>query len=584
MATSTNKNHFMYAFFTKSDFIKELYIEHDTKFTLEPIYNVPDRLSLVMTLQRLPKQRWIVCEIIRTLEDGNIVVQVGLTNNEIQGLDTEQFVIDNETNRKIVHESLTNLLSLKSIFIRNDSSPRVIGIAYIPIEIITAKLIEKPLSMVISTNLSRTMFTTLPRNTTDMMRQVSKDVKTTVNLAKKDTVVNVGLDFNYGSEDELRKIWTSRDRQPEECTIELYLVMESHKNKLSFTHEIDALIKSNLNINAKFFISPNLPHTTEEIYNFLCATIQKLPNIVLLEIDFKGRSTLLSDDSFVRETYDVWSILSGLKGLYSLHMMNVHNLSWKPFFHCLEKMPNLTELLFTRIVFVSSPSPQEQVTFVDAFATILRNSKITKVGVRDSCLIDKEYAVDEIALALDGITQVTYFDISDNDTYAEPTFFRDIFTPRMIRLGHLKTLDISYNELGNEGLRDLLPILRSLPNLEILNLSDTSITLTPLIQEELIEVFQGIRNLKTFYISGNTLNEQAIAVLLPILRSLPNLEELNLSHTQLNIDLLINKGLLDTIQQSLKKLRKLIIKQNKISKDDIYLIRNILPKVEIISN
>jgi Ran GTPase-activating protein (RanGAP) involved in mRNA processing and transport len=153
----------------------------------------------------------------------------------------------------------------------------------------------------------------------------------------------------------------------------------------------------------------------------------------------------------------------------------------------------------------------------------------------------------------------------------------------MQRLGHLKTLDISNNQLGNEGLRDLLPILRSLPNLEILNLSDNYITLLPIMQEELIEVFQGIRHLKTFHISGNTLNEQAITVLLPILHSLPNLEELNLSATRLNRDLLMNKGVLDTIRQSLKKLRKLIIKRNKISKDDIHLIREILPKVEIIS-
>ena len=171
--------------------------------------------------------------------------------------------------------------------------------------------------------------------------------------------------------------------------------------------------------------------------------------------------------------------------------------------------------------------PYNQEEFIRIVRDVLRGSNIRTIGLHenhDSCVIDMEYLIDEIALILEGITTITSFDVSNNYMYEEPTIFQESFIPSMRSLRHLKEFNISNNDLGVAGLTDILPMIRSLPNLEILNLSNNGIPLDVIMLEGgLIPVLRGLRNLKKLYIEDTVLSEPDIRV---IQLALPNIEVL----------------------------------------------------------
>jgi len=95
---------------------------------------------------------------------------------------------------------------------------------------------------------------------------------------------------------------------------------------------------------------------------------------------------------------------------------------------------------------------------------------------------------------------------------------------------------------------------------------------------------QKLVNLKSFDISFNNLGDEGLDDLLPILRSLVKLEELNLSFTQINVGMIMKpEGLLSVLNR-LRYFKKLTLSDNKLSQNDIELIKErLLKKVEIIN-
>jgi Ran GTPase-activating protein (RanGAP) involved in mRNA processing and transport len=96
----------------------------------------------------------------------------------------------------------------------------------------------------------------------------------------------------------------------------------------------------------------------------------------------------------------------------------------------------------------------------------------------------------------------------------------------MLNLVHLKEFNISSNELGEEGLNDLLPILRGLPNLETLNISDNEISLEVILDYDgLIPDLLRLTKLKTLYIGDNGLSDDDIALIQEVLPRVEVLEK-----------------------------------------------------------
>ena len=534
MTTVEIGKHNICGFFDEEHIIKQLKICDCMNFRLEEdaTYKEKERLSLIQKLDTLPSTVvWIVCEIVNMLEDKTIVIRPGLSNNEeIEGLKKGMTVIEYETNRKIVYVNLADIKDLELPFMSRESSSGVIGVAYIQIKMLrTSLMTEKPLGMVLATNMFSRVSDKLNKEQRDMLRFLSPQTKQTVDSFRKQTIFNLNMDYDYGSIVELRKLWTQHNKKPEDCTIDLYLVMENDQGNLRFTRGIDALIQSNAKISARFYIPDALEGTEQQIYDFLFTSINRLQNIVSIEIDFKNRHFL--NTSFTR--HNVNTILSQLPFLSSLHIINAVKLSWVPFFDCVKQIQNLKELRLSGVYLTSSlieeeeKPPYNQEEFIRIVRDVLRGSNIRTIGLHenhDSCVIDMEYLIDEIALILEGITTITSFDVSNNYMYEEPTIFQESFIPSMRSLRHLKEFNISNNDLGVAGLTDILPMIRSLPNLEILNLSNNGIPLDVIMLEGgLIPVLRGLRNLKKLYIEDTVLSEPDIRV---IQLALPNIEVL----------------------------------------------------------
>ena len=551
--------------------VNQLQICDNENFTLDSVYKERERFSLVTNLNILPsKVIWILCEIVRIAEDGSLVIRPGFANNEeIQGLDDYEVIIDDETNRKLVCADCADLQDLKLPFMAHKSSSGVIGIAYIQIKMLKAQLMKDPLAMVLGSNLFKGVSSKLTGKQFGMLRSSAGDIKHSVDSVPKQTIFYLDREYDYSSEDELRKLWTRYDKRPEDCTIDLYLEMENdERGNLRFTRTIDALIESNAKISAKFYIPfSTISQENEEIYLFLFREIERLQNIVSIEIDFNGRK--FSDKYFTPERS---TILSELPFLSTLHMKNAfRKLSLYPLLNCVKNIPKLKELHFTNVNLVDTQNLTDDnpldnkfigefldfcrdyrffleeggdelqlPKFVIDFCGLLIHSNITTIRINDSCTVDsadnKFFLLDEIALCLNiteqiarayprtKINRVTSLDMSYSSAYNEPELFRYIFTQRMLNLVHLKEFNISSNELGEEGLNDLLPILRGLPNLEILNISDNGISLeTIMLHNGLIPVLLRLRKLKTLYIGKNGLSDADIAL---IQEALPRVEVL----------------------------------------------------------
>jgi hypothetical protein len=491
----------------------------DFRLEDEPTYKEKERMSLIKKLDTLPSTVvWIVCEIVHMSEDRTIVIRPGLSNNEeIQGLKEDMTDIDYQTNRKIVYVNLADIKDLELPFMPRKSSSGVIGIAYIQIKMLrTALMTDKPLGMLLATNMFHGISDKLTKKQADVLRFLSPEVKRTVDSFRKQTIFYLTMDYDYGSIVELRRLWTQHNKKPEDCTIDLYFFMENdEEGNLRFTRGIDALIQSNAKISARFYIPDTLEGTEQQIYDFLFTTINRLQNIVSLEIDFVNRNFFAT--SFTR--HNVNMILSRLPFLSSLHIKNVI-ISLLPFFDCVKQIRNLTELRLSGVdltfclIEEEERPPYNQDEFIRIVSDFLRGSNIRTIGLHtdyNCCLIDDEYLIDEIALILEKITTVTSFDVSNNDMYEEPTYFRERFIIRMINLKHLKEFNISNNNLGVAGLTDILPMIRSLPNLEILNLSNNGFPLDAImLQGGLIPALRGLRKLKKLYIQDRLLSEADI--------------------------------------------------------------------------
>jgi hypothetical protein len=477
----------------------------DIKFELMFVYSDENRLFLIDTLESLPKDEWIVCT---TTVSGVLQLQLGIPNQKVKGLEKFSSFNSYATGAPIFYGKLQNLLR-SSLFIKESDD---IGLAYISSILLIKKLDQLPLSTLLTTDtVLKRLYTKLSPEKIKLLRKTSKDVKSTVDRNRETIIKFNPTEFDYSSADNIHSVCKQFGKIPNECTFEVEFIMEkTGGNKLLFTPSIDAFKLTGVKLIAKFFLHLSLDDaTTEKAYQLLFETIASLPNIVSLDITFGTLYTesgslekKLLNDSFTN--CQVAKVLKSLRNLSILRIYNVE-MSWIPFFDCLKNL-NLIELILSQVNLVTVGDATERI-FLDEF--MLAVHTITTLGIKNSCEIDEKYAIDILLLALPALPKLTSLDFSENDLYGDPKNFRGVFTDMLKNCKQLKTLDISHNNFiyegengDSEGFHDLCLILAELPNLEVLKMSYTEMNREAI--EILIPVLKTLKKLKMLDISNNS--------------------------------------------------------------------------------
>jgi len=385
----------------------------------------------------------------------------------------------------------------------------------------TPSLCSNTLSTLLTTDtVSKKLYSHLPNEGIRMLRQMSKDVKSTVDRNREKTIIRFNpTEINYESLTDIHSVCKRFGKVPNECIFEVEFNIEndSEENKLFFTPSIEALKLSDVKLIAKFSLQKDYK---------LFETIASLPNIVSLDIVFGELETELErlETKFLNDSFincDFTNVLKSLTNLSVLRIFNVE-MSWNPLFDCLKNL-KLDELVLSQVDLVTNEYDQKR--FLEEFVKAVPN--ITRFGVNHQCNIDGKYAIDIFLLSVSSLHRLTSLDFSENELYEEPSLFRDNFSSIMQNLKQIKQLNISRNcffhEDETEGAIDLSALLVELPNLEVLKMSETK------------------------------LNKEALDILTPALQKLSKLKMLDISK---NYDL--------------------------DEEEDVVTLKNILPKVKVI--
>ena len=485
--------------------ITKMQISKDIKFELMFVYSDENRLFLIDTLKSLPKDEWIICT---TNVSGVLQLQLGIPNQKVKGLEKFSSFNSYATGAPIFYGKLKNLLR-SSLFIKESDD---IGLAYISAILLIKKLDQLPLSTLLTTDtVSKRLYTKLSPEKIKLLRKTSKDVKSTVDRNRETIIKFNPTEFDYSSADNIHSVCKQFGKIPNECTFEVEFIMEKTRgNKLLFTPSIDAFKLTGVKLIAKFFLHLSLDDaTTKKAYQLLFETIESLPNIVSLDIKF---GTLYTESGslekkFLNDSFTNCQVAKVLKSLRNLSILRIYNveMSWIPFFDCLKNL-NLIELILSQVNLVTVGDATERI-FLDEF--MLAVHTITTLGIKNSCEIDENYAIDILLLALPALPKLTSLDFSENDLYGDPKNFRGVFTDMLKNCKQLKTLDISHNNFiyegengESEGFYDLCLILAELPNLEVLKMSYTEMNREAI--EILIPVLKTLKRLKMLDISNNS--------------------------------------------------------------------------------
>ena len=510
MSDDINK-YIIYGFFTRPNLL-EITLLNMTKnidFELTHVYSEENNFELIQTLESLPDNEWAVCIITKSPEKQNSIrLQLGILDIEnIMGLEKFSSFDNPATGGKIFYGKLKELIKTPGPFLKKSEN---IGIAYISFKLLHKKLNDPRLSKILTSDYGSKVLLKLNSKRKKMMREVSKDVKSMVDRNRKETIIRFGTqEFDYTSLVGIKRLCASYGKNPEECTFEVNFNMENPREKeIVFTPNIDALELSGVKIIAKFFLIPDLDDET--VYKLLFQIISRLPNIVSLDISFGAlygkRKRKLLDNSF--QEYEVAKVLQNLRKLSVLRIFNV-DISWISLFDCLKNIKTLKELILSNVKLVTSETQNyNEEYFILKLSEALTNVKT--LGIKESCMIDNNiYAIDKILLVLREEIKLTTLDLSENELYEEPELFRGPFT-NMLKSEKIKNLNLSYNQFAYEqetgeydvqGFTDLCLVLRNLVNLETLKLSYTQMNLDGI--NVLIPTLKQLIHLKVLDISGN---------------------------------------------------------------------------------
>lgn len=509
--------------------ITDMYMTKYIKFELMFVYLDENRLFLIDKLKSLPEKEWVVCSTI--VKSGVLQLQLGIPNQKVLGLDIFSS-FNSMTGSPIFYGKLEKMLR-STLFIKDSED---IGIAYISPTLLIKKLekavsaVHKGRSVVVAPNslrkkhrhrfsptdldeleigdllkrdvISEKLYSNLSLEDKHRLRGTAKDVKSTVDRNTETIIKFNPKQIKYESLPDIESVCNRFGKKPNECTFEVEFNMENdtEENKF-FTPSIEALKSSGVKLIAKFSLSGVLNETTEEetkekAYKLLFETIAILPNIVSLDIVFGEQDAKLEtqflNDSFT--TCDVTNVLSKLTNLSVLRIFNV-KIAWNPLFDCLKNL-KLDEFVLSKVELVTDDTTEyDQDRFLEKFVEAVPN--IRTFGLHYQCYIDEKHAIDIFLIALSSLPRLSSLDFSENDLYDDPSFFRDIFTPRMQNLKQIKELNISRN-CFDEGAIDLSALLVELPNLEVLKMSETKLN-----KETLDILTPSLSKLKMLDISKN---------------------------------------------------------------------------------
>ena len=455
-----------------------------------------DKLRLIIdTLKSLPLNACIICQVNYTMGK-NARVQLLFTSLSQDFLYTRsQKHFINETEYILSGTLKENLFTLTDDFISMLKENRMVGACFISVKL----LLEKITNWIGD------------RSQNDLALTIFEQSE----LPK---------DFNY-TQDSFDDLCSTYSKEAKDCALHIIyypdIIINDNGNRVFVPKLLDdkgkeigiakqlfheTLAKSDIKLLIKFTV--NNKYYNESI-TLLCIIIKYLKDTIYsLEID-------LRELHLVRRSYvKVDKVLREIPNLRILKLSDGY-IQWKPFLSCIKSITTLEELDLSDIrmltnLFDGSDSDSEeedQEEFVENFRNIwsesLKDLKGLRIAGYKSVLSynedDELDLVETVLPCLEHFTQLQSFGCTADRTY-------DTHMERFIRflpyLENITKLDLSGSNLGNfDELESVAVILRALPNLKELNLSNCQLEMRFF---EIMQLpIQNLRMLKFLDLSNN---------------------------------------------------------------------------------
>jgi len=355
------------------------------------------------------------------------------------------------------------------------------------------------------------------------MRLVSKRIKEMIDqkmIEKKKPLLiyqsNLPEDFEYTPE-SFQTLCARYGRQQKDCSLHIVYELDPKGVIIKPLFDRTVLAQCDIKLSIKIIIlnNPYIYHDHETLPR-LFSIVEDLRNTIYsLEIDLE--MCIIDNDNL-----EFTNVLRKIPNLKILKLSNTC-IKWKPFLYCLKSITKLEELdlssidMFTDVRNYDYDSDEEEFDvhdFRNDFRNIWSESLKHLKGLRidafrsthkSSITYNENYNKDSLELletilpCLQDFTQLRSFGCKADRTYGNNI---QHFIPYLPYLTKLTKLDFSGSNLGNfDELESVAIILRSLPNLTELNLSMCHMDMR--FFEIILPAIQNLRMLKSLDISNN---------------------------------------------------------------------------------
>ena len=471
----------------------------------------PDNLRLIKdAIKSLPPNYWILCQL-KNIVDKTLSVQL-LFTSLLPNIDLERVSIT-DTTYLLAGTLEQNFLSLEHDF---NSIDRMIGISFISVQLVLETFMnDKSLSDVLKSNLLiHRVQPYLSKEDLLKMRVVSKETKEMIDKKmielKKPLIIyqsKLPENFEY-TPASLRILCARYGRIPKDCSLHVVYNIDPTGGVSQPSFDRRVLAQSDIKLSLTITCGGNIWNYTENIFPSLCSILEDLKGTIYsLEIDLKELYFILG--YYVKFA----EVLKETPNLTILKLSNGY-IQWKPFLSCLKGIKTLEELdlsdirMLTNLPFNSDLEPEDFdiEVFRDIWSESLKHLKGLRIAGYNSIVSYNEQVGDddELDLVETVLPCLEDFTLLSFGCNADPVYnsHMERFIPYLPDLTNITKLNLSGSNLTSLSESESVEeILRSLPNLTELNLSRCQMNTRSL--DTTLPAIQNLRKLRSLDISDN---------------------------------------------------------------------------------
>ena len=471
-------------------------------------------MSLYQTLLGLIKLKpdlFVICQIVSESDD-LITAQVVFKNYHTIKDDTSSFnsvsLADESEDFSLLYGNFDEFMTKKVPTYLFEY--KIKGISFISVKCLLAKLMENPLSIMITSKslYYRQIFGKLSDKEVLGTRQVSKTLKS---LVSRNFRITLPDDFEY-SERNITKLCKSFNKEPNECTFNINWKINYLLTLNSFSENM--LIMSKLGV--KMVVTITLINirtiNMDAIFTLINDAIGSTNSILSLTIDnIQDERWDHSLPWFIRSNFENFTkaVLNSTE-LYSLSIRGFKML-YKTLIPFLTKIPKLTELKLIDCYMHSEID-------YSYFAACYHSDDDLEVNYPDQDTDSDVTVSDDEVEVPDGDS-----DVSDDETeYIDDKLSKDL----TIALKNIETLEITErSDVYDSMIKIFLPCLKDLAFLKNLKLRIKEIVN--------LDDLQYLTTLTSLDLSNTDLNDITIKILFPFIANLTNIKTLKLKNTEM---------------------------------------------------